>query len=167
MKLKVFVKLHSIRFEKFNWLYIAVTVVKCWSTSAVVIDFHLKQDRPDIMAKYTCRIEADKSLYPVLLSNGNLIEQGDLEVNFTYLRSNYMDCICTVIYCSCLLLFRVTNIMLSGRIPSRNPATCLLWLLDSLRVEMTHLLLVRVERWIWGSGPQLKTYQRLHMPCIH
>ncbi|GMJ04784.1 hypothetical protein like AT1G63770 [Hibiscus trionum] len=37
------------------------------------------QDRPDIMAKYTCRIEADKSLYPVLLSNGNLIEQGVLE----------------------------------------------------------------------------------------
>ncbi|KAJ0594419.1 putative cytosol alanyl aminopeptidase [Helianthus annuus] len=37
------------------------------------------QDRPDIMSKYTCRIEADKLLYPVLLSNGNLIEQGDLE----------------------------------------------------------------------------------------
>lgn len=37
------------------------------------------QDRPDIMAKYTCHIEADKSLYPVLLSNGNLIEQGELE----------------------------------------------------------------------------------------
>ncbi|CAH1453642.1 unnamed protein product [Lactuca virosa] len=37
------------------------------------------QDRPDIMAKYTCRIEADKLLYPVLLSNGKLIEQGDLE----------------------------------------------------------------------------------------
>ncbi|GJN04291.1 hypothetical protein PR202_ga21829 [Eleusine coracana subsp. coracana] len=36
------------------------------------------QDRPDVMAKYTCRIEADKTLYPVLLSNGNLIEQGDL-----------------------------------------------------------------------------------------
>ncbi|KAH8513412.1 hypothetical protein H0E87_006614 [Populus deltoides] len=37
------------------------------------------QDRPDIMAKYTVRIEADKSLYPVLLSNGNLLGQGDLE----------------------------------------------------------------------------------------
>ncbi|CAI9291173.1 unnamed protein product [Lactuca saligna] len=37
------------------------------------------QDRPDIMAKYSVRIEADKSLYPVLLSNGNLIDQGDLE----------------------------------------------------------------------------------------
>nr|VDD59944.1 unnamed protein product [Brassica oleracea] len=39
------------------------------------------QDRPDIMAKYTCRVEADKSLYPVLLSNGNLISQGDIEVS--------------------------------------------------------------------------------------
>ncbi|XP_019446571.1 PREDICTED: puromycin-sensitive aminopeptidase isoform X3 [Lupinus angustifolius] len=37
------------------------------------------QDRPDIMAKYTVHIEADKSLYPVLLSNGNLVEQGDLQ----------------------------------------------------------------------------------------
>ncbi|KAE8677975.1 Puromycin-sensitive aminopeptidase [Hibiscus syriacus] len=45
------------------------------------------QDRPDIMAKYTCRIEADKSLYPVLLSNGNLIEQGDLEASFTFYGS--------------------------------------------------------------------------------
>ncbi|MCL7024408.1 hypothetical protein MKW94_018577 [Papaver nudicaule] len=31
------------------------------------------------MAKYTCRVEGDKTLYPVLLSNGNLVEQGDLE----------------------------------------------------------------------------------------
>ncbi|MQL77483.1 hypothetical protein Taro_009884, partial [Colocasia esculenta] len=37
------------------------------------------QDRPDIMATYTCRIEADKTLYPVLLSNGNLIRHGELE----------------------------------------------------------------------------------------
>ncbi|KAL0447935.1 UNVERIFIED_CONTAM: Puromycin-sensitive aminopeptidase [Sesamum latifolium] len=42
------------------------------------------QDRPDIMAKYTCHIEADKSLYPVLLSNGNLIKQGEMEGNKHY-----------------------------------------------------------------------------------
>jgi aminopeptidase N len=35
-------------------------------------------DRPDVLAVYTTRIEADKTKYPVLLSNGNLIEQGDL-----------------------------------------------------------------------------------------
>jgi aminopeptidase N len=35
-------------------------------------------DRPDVMAVYTTRIEADKSEAPVLLSNGNLIENGEL-----------------------------------------------------------------------------------------
>lgn len=34
-------------------------------------------DRPDVLAKYTCRVEAAKDLYPVLLSNGNLAESGD------------------------------------------------------------------------------------------
>jgi aminopeptidase N len=36
-------------------------------------------DRPDVMARYTTTIRANKRLYPVLLSNGNLIEQGDLD----------------------------------------------------------------------------------------
>jgi aminopeptidase N len=35
-------------------------------------------DRPDVMAVYTTRIEADKDETPVLLANGNLIAQGDL-----------------------------------------------------------------------------------------
>lgn len=35
-------------------------------------------DRPDIMAGYTTRIEGDKSTCPVLLSNGNLIECGEV-----------------------------------------------------------------------------------------
>ena len=35
-------------------------------------------DRPDVMACFTVRIEADKSDYPVLLSNGNPRESGDL-----------------------------------------------------------------------------------------
>ena len=36
------------------------------------------QDRPDVMAKYTVMLRADKKKYPVLLSNGNLIEEGKL-----------------------------------------------------------------------------------------
>ena len=35
-------------------------------------------DRPDVMAQYTVMLRADKKKYPVLLSNGNLIEEGDL-----------------------------------------------------------------------------------------
>ena len=34
-------------------------------------------DRPDVMAKYTVTIHADRETYPVLLSNGNLLAQGD------------------------------------------------------------------------------------------
>ena len=36
-------------------------------------------DRPDVMASYTVTLRASKAHYPVLLSNGNLVEQGDLE----------------------------------------------------------------------------------------
>ncbi len=36
-------------------------------------------DRPDVMASYTVTLRADKAAYPVLLSNGNLVEQGELE----------------------------------------------------------------------------------------
>jgi hypothetical protein len=36
-------------------------------------------DRPDVMASYTVTLRADKAKYPVLLSNGNLVEQGDLD----------------------------------------------------------------------------------------
>ena len=35
-------------------------------------------DRPDVMAMYTVTLRADKAQYPVLLSNGNLVEHGDL-----------------------------------------------------------------------------------------
>jgi len=36
-------------------------------------------DRPDVLARYRVRIEADKNEAPVLLSNGNLVEHGDLD----------------------------------------------------------------------------------------
>ncbi len=36
-------------------------------------------DRPDVMTRYTCTIVADKSKYPVILANGNLINKGDLD----------------------------------------------------------------------------------------
>src|SRR6478672_3782725 len=35
-------------------------------------------DRPDVMAVYTSRIEADKAEAPILLANGNLVEQGEI-----------------------------------------------------------------------------------------
>ncbi|MEQ5834243.1 aminopeptidase N [Marinobacter sp. NFXS9] len=36
-------------------------------------------DRPDVMARFRTRVEADKARYPILLSNGNDVDRGDLE----------------------------------------------------------------------------------------
>ena len=41
-------------------------------------------DRPDVSTKFTVRINAPKSVCPVLLSNGNLIEEGELDGNWHY-----------------------------------------------------------------------------------
>lgn len=40
-------------------------------------------DRPDVMAKYTVRIEGDQRRFPVLLSNGNLVDSGELGSRYT------------------------------------------------------------------------------------
>ncbi|MBI3157856.1 MAG: aminopeptidase N [Burkholderiales bacterium] len=36
-------------------------------------------DRPDVMASYRVTLRADRSRYPVLLANGNLVEHGELD----------------------------------------------------------------------------------------
>ncbi|MFD2229025.1 aminopeptidase N [Alkalimarinus sediminis] len=38
-------------------------------------------DRPDVMSRFTTTIVADKNLYPILLSNGNQVERGDLDAD--------------------------------------------------------------------------------------
>jgi aminopeptidase N len=43
-------------------------------------------DRPDVMAVYTTRLEADYARFPVLLSNGNLVEKGGLPGGRHYAR---------------------------------------------------------------------------------
>lgn len=43
------------------------------------ITFHL--DRPDVLTKYRVRLEANKDEYPLLLSNGNQVDHGDLSDN--------------------------------------------------------------------------------------
>jgi len=41
-------------------------------------------DQPDVMASFTTKIIADKEKYPVLLSNGNMIDSGDLDGNMHF-----------------------------------------------------------------------------------
>lgn len=50
---------------------------KCESEGFRKITYFL--DRPDVLAKYTTTIIADKKRYPTLLANGNLVASGELE----------------------------------------------------------------------------------------
>lgn len=50
---------------------------QCESDGFRNITFFL--DRPDVMCKFKVRIEADKTKSPILLSNGNLLEMGDVQ----------------------------------------------------------------------------------------
>ncbi len=50
---------------------------QCEAQSFRRITYYL--DRPDVMSRFTVKITADKTSYPVLLANGNLIESGDLQ----------------------------------------------------------------------------------------
>ena len=43
-------------------------------------------DRPDVMARYTTTIIADQNRYPILLSNGNLVDSGKLDANRHWVR---------------------------------------------------------------------------------
>lgn len=43
-------------------------------------------DRPDVMAVFSTKIIADKSLYPFLLSNGNKVEAGDLANGYHFAK---------------------------------------------------------------------------------
>jgi aminopeptidase N len=43
-------------------------------------------DRPDVMTRYEVTIVADKQRYPVLLSNGNAVESGDLDDGRHWIR---------------------------------------------------------------------------------
>ncbi len=43
-------------------------------------------DRPDVLARYSVLLRADRARYPVLLSNGNLVEQGELPGGRHYAR---------------------------------------------------------------------------------
>ncbi len=43
-------------------------------------------DRPDVMARFSCTVEADKARFPQLLSNGNPVVMGDAEGNRHWAR---------------------------------------------------------------------------------
>ena len=62
---------------------------QCEATGFRRITYYL--DRPDMLSVFTTKIIADKQKFPVLLSNGNLIDQGDInsERHYAYWEDKF------------------------------------------------------------------------------
>ncbi len=77
--LEIFTTCAPVKNSKLSGLYLSNEsfFTQCEAEGFRRITYFL--DRPDVMASYTVTLRADKRKYPVLLSNGNLVAQGDLE----------------------------------------------------------------------------------------
>ena len=79
VELEIFTTCAPIKNTKLMGLYVSEDTffTQCEAEGFRRITYFL--DRPDVMAMYTVTLRANKAQYPVLLSNGNLVESGDLE----------------------------------------------------------------------------------------
>ncbi len=79
VELEIFTTCAPIKNTKLMGLYVSEDTffTQCEAEGFRRITYFL--DRPDVMAMYTVTLRANKAQYPVLLSNGNLVESGDLD----------------------------------------------------------------------------------------
>jgi aminopeptidase N len=78
-ELEIFTTCNPAKNTKLMGLYVSEDTffTQCEAEGFRRITYFL--DRPDVMASYSVTLRADKAKYPVLLSNGNLVESGELE----------------------------------------------------------------------------------------
>ncbi|MEG1769222.1 MAG: aminopeptidase N [Comamonas sp.] len=79
VELEIFTTCAPVKNTKLMGLYVSegTFFTQCEAEGFRRITYFL--DRPDVMAMYTVTLRADKTLFPVLLSNGNLVDSGDLQ----------------------------------------------------------------------------------------
>ncbi len=80
-ELKIISQIDPFRNTSLEGLYLSsgMLTTQCEAEGFRRISYH--PDRPDILSRYTVRLEADITLYPILLSNGNKKYSGYLKNN--------------------------------------------------------------------------------------
>ena len=80
-ELKIRSQIDPFRNTSLEGLYLSsgMLTTQCEAEGFRRICFH--PDRPDVLSRYTVRIEADRTLFPILLSNGNEKYSGNLNSN--------------------------------------------------------------------------------------
>ena len=104
-------------------------------------------DRPDVMAKYRVMLRADKKKYPVLLSNGNLIEQGDIGDGRNY--ALWEDPFSKPSYLFALVAGRLVCEEQTIRLKSGKQALLQVWVEEGNLDKTSHAMqsLIRSIRW--------------------
>ncbi len=77
--LKIVNEIHPAKNTALEGLYVSgdALCTQCEAEGFRHITYYF--DRPDVLARFTTRITADKAKYPYLLSNGNRVEQGETD----------------------------------------------------------------------------------------
>ncbi|AIQ97657.1 aminopeptidase N [Prochlorococcus sp. MIT 0801] len=80
-ELKIISQIDPFRNTSLEGLYLSsgMLTTQCEAEGFRRICYH--PDRPDVLSRYTVRLEADRNLYPILLSNGNEKYSGNLNNN--------------------------------------------------------------------------------------
>jgi aminopeptidase N len=80
-ELKIRSQIDPFRNTSLEGLYLSsdMLTTQCEAEGFRSISYH--PDRPDVLSKYTVRLEADRNLYPILLSNGNKKYSGNIKDN--------------------------------------------------------------------------------------
>ncbi len=80
-ELKIRSRIDPYRNTSLEGLYLSsgMLTTQCEAEGFRSICYH--PDRPDVLSKYTVRVEADRILYPILLSNGNKKSSSNLKNN--------------------------------------------------------------------------------------
>ncbi|MDR2261188.1 MAG: aminopeptidase N [Azoarcus sp.] len=104
-------------------------------------------DRPDVMARYTVTLEAERARYPVLLANGNLVERGELSSSWHYAR--WEDPFPKPSYLFALVAARLVALEREVRTASGRPVLLQVWVEEGNLDRAGHALdsLVHAMRW--------------------
>ena len=108
-------------------------------------------DRPDVMARYTVTLRGDKSAYPVMLSNGNLLEESEIATKPGWHQARWEDPFAKPSYLFALV---AGNLVVSERqvkTASGKPRLLQIWVEPGNESKTDHAMQALVDSIVWDE----------------
>jgi aminopeptidase N len=108
-------------------------------------------DRPDVMTRYTVTLHAEKALCPVLLSNGNLIGQGDNAEKVGWHWAKWEDPFPKPSYLFAMVAGKLVSTETTIKQPSGRDALLQVWVEPGNQDKTQHALNSLIKSIIWDE----------------